>query len=155
MPPPARTGTPPAGAPGHRSSHLRWPGLPQLPQEARAALVGPGAPFEIVTEPVAGHDHPVFARRPRTLRQMLDAQAASTPDLPFLIGPRRQWTYTQALADIDATASLLAQRYGVSAGERVAIVAANHPEYAILMWATIITAGSGRACCTWRLAAAT
>ncbi|HUN37042.1 MAG TPA: class I adenylate-forming enzyme family protein [Trebonia sp.] len=108
-----------------------------LPPQPRAALTGPGAPFEIVTEPVLGHDHPVFARRPRTLRQMLDAQAESTPGLPFLIGPRRQWSYAEAIADIDALAGLLATRYGVRPGDRVAIVAANHPEYAILMWATI------------------
>jgi acyl-CoA synthetase (AMP-forming)/AMP-acid ligase II len=124
-------------APGPPPSHLRWPGLPQLPQEAQAALAGPGAPFEIVTEPVLGHDHQVFARRPRTLRQMLDGQAASTPDLPFLISPDRQWTYREALEDIDATAVLLAERYGIAAGDRVAIVAANHAEYALLMWATI------------------
>ena len=119
------------------SSHLRWPGLPQLPPQAQAALAGPGGPFEIVTEPVLGHDHQVFARRPRTLRQMLDGQAASTPDVPFLISPDRQWSYREAVEDIDATAVLLAERYGVTTGDRVAIVAANHAEYAILMWATI------------------
>ena len=35
---------------------------------------------------------------------MLDGQAANTPDLPFLIAPDRQWTYREALEDIDATA---------------------------------------------------
>ncbi len=138
---PAATAPAPPAAPGRDArpllSHLRWPGLPQLPPEAQAALTGPGAPFEIVTEPVLGHDHQVFARRPRTLRQMLDGQAASTPDLPFLIAPDRQWTHREAQADIDATAVLLSERYGVTAGDRVAIVAANHAEYAILMWATI------------------
>ncbi len=84
-----------------------------------------------------GHDHQVFARRPRTLRQMLDGQADSTPDLPFLIAPERQWTYREAVEDIDAMAVLLSERYGVTAGDRVAIVAANHAEYAILMWATL------------------
>jgi acyl-CoA synthetase (AMP-forming)/AMP-acid ligase II len=118
-------------------SHLRWPGLAGLPRDVQGALTGPGAPFEIATEPVLGHDHQVFARRPRTLRQMLDGQAASTPDLPFLIAPGRQWTYREALADIDAMARLLRDRYGVRAGDRVAIVAANHAEYAILMWATV------------------
>jgi len=116
---------------------LRWPGLAALPADAGAALTGPGAPFEIVTEPVLGHAHQVFARRPRTLRQMLDGQVASTPDLPFLIAPDRQWTYQEALADIDATAAVLSQRYGVAPGDRVAIVAANHAEYAILMWAAV------------------
>jgi len=122
-------------------SHLRWPGAAALPPAAREALTGDGAPFELVTEPVLGQDHVVFARRPRTLRQLLDAQAADTPDLPFLISPRRQWTYREAVEDIDATATALSERYGVTAGDRVAIVAANHAEYAILMWA-VVTLGA-------------
>jgi acyl-CoA synthetase (AMP-forming)/AMP-acid ligase II len=118
-------------------SHLRWPGAGMLPDAAREALTGAGAPFEIVTMSIFGHDHQVFAKRPRTLRQMLDGQAAGSPDLPFLISPKRQWTYREAIEAIDATAVLLAERYGVTAGDRVGIVAANHAEYAILMWATI------------------
>jgi acyl-CoA synthetase (AMP-forming)/AMP-acid ligase II len=122
-------------------SHLRWQGAAALPPAAREALTGRGAPFELVTEPVLGQDHAVFARRPRTLRELLDAQAADTPDLPFLISPRRQWTYREAVEDIDATAAVLSERYGVTAGDRVAIVAANHAEYAILMWA-VVTLGA-------------
>jgi len=120
-----------------KTSHLRWQGAQALPAATREALTGAGAPFEIVTEPVLGHDHAVFAQRPRSLRQIIDAQAAATPDLLFLVSPERQWTYREALADIDATAVLLAERYGVKAGDRIAVVAANHAEYAILMWATV------------------
>ena len=112
------------------------PALSQL-----QALTGVGAPFELVTEPVLGHRHVVFARRPRSLREMLDAQAAATPDMAFLISPERQWTYREAIEAIDATAVLLGERYGVTAGDRVAIVAANHAEYAILMWA-VVTLGA-------------
>src|SRR5271165_6633199 len=120
---------------------LRWQGAALLPAAAREALTGAGAPFELVTEPVLGHRHVVFARRPRSLREMLDAQAAATPDLAFLISPERQWTYREAIEAIDATAVLLGERYGVTAGDRVAIVAANHAEYAILMWA-VVTLGA-------------
>jgi acyl-CoA synthetase (AMP-forming)/AMP-acid ligase II len=122
-------------------SQLRWQGAAALPPAAADALLGRGAPFELVTGPVLGHDHVVFARRPRTLRQLLDGQAADTPDLPFLISPRRQWTYREALEDIDATAAALRERYGVCAGDRVAIVAANSAEYAIAMWA-VLTLGA-------------
>lgn len=122
-------------------SHLRWQGASVLPGAVRDALLGPGAPFELVTEPVLGHDHVVFARRPRTLRQMLDAQAAAVPDQAFLISPEREWTYREAVEHIDATAVLLASRYGIAAGDRVAIVAANSAEYAIVMWA-VVTLGA-------------
>jgi acyl-CoA synthetase (AMP-forming)/AMP-acid ligase II len=132
---------PMAGGTEASASHLRWQGAAPLPPEARATLIGPGAPFELVTEPVLGRDHVVFARRPRSLRAMLNAQAAATGDLPFLISPHRQWTYREAIGDIDATAVLLSDRYGVTGGDRVAIVAANHAEYAILMWA-VVTLGA-------------
>lgn len=126
-----------------RGSHLRWPGAAgeALSPEIKEALTGRGAPFELVTEPVLGHEHVVFARRPRSLRRMLDTQAAGSPDLPFLVSPQRQWTYRQAIEDIDAIAVLLADRYGVSVGDRVAVVAANYAEYAILMWA-VVTIGA-------------
>ena len=42
-------------------SHLRWQGAAALPAAVRDVLLGPGAPFELVTEPVLGHDHVVFA----------------------------------------------------------------------------------------------
>jgi acyl-CoA synthetase (AMP-forming)/AMP-acid ligase II len=122
-------------------SYLRWQGAALLAPEVREALVGPGAPFEFVTEPAGGNARVVFARRPRSLREMLDSQAAATGELPFLISPRRQWSYREAIEDIDATAVLLSERYGVTGGDRVAIVAANHAEYAILMWA-VITLGA-------------
>jgi acyl-CoA synthetase (AMP-forming)/AMP-acid ligase II len=122
-------------------SHLRWQGAAALPDAVREALLGPGAPFELVTEPVLGHDHVVFARRPRSLRQMLDAQAAAVPDQAFLISPEREWTYREAVEHIDAAAVLLAERYGVTAGDRVAIMAANSAEYALVMWA-VVTLGA-------------
>ncbi|WP_344594989.1 class I adenylate-forming enzyme family protein [Actinomadura vinacea] len=124
-----------------RPSRLRWQGSAVVPPDVREALLGPGAPFELVTEPVLGHDHLVFAQRPRTLRRLLDARSAAALDRPFLISPRRRWTYRQALADIDAAAVLLSERYRVRAGDRVAIVAANHAEYAILMWAVVSLGG--------------
>jgi acyl-CoA synthetase (AMP-forming)/AMP-acid ligase II len=122
---------------GTAVSHLRWPGVALLPPALGESLTGVGGAYELATEPVLGHDHAVFARRPRTLREMLDNQAAASPDLPFLISPERPWTYRQAAEDIDATAVLLSERYGVGVGDRVAIVAANHAEYALLMWAVV------------------
>ncbi|WP_101524700.1 class I adenylate-forming enzyme family protein [Nocardioides houyundeii] len=124
-----------------RPSHLDWQGAESLPEDVRAALLGDDAPFELVTESVLGHDHTVFKQRARTLREMLEDQVAASADLPLLISPDRTWTYAQTLQDVDAMALLLRQRYSVGVGDRVAIVAANSAEYAILMWA-IISSGA-------------
>ncbi|WP_051684129.1 class I adenylate-forming enzyme family protein [Blastococcus sp. URHD0036] len=129
------TGTVPA--------RLRWEGAAALSPEVRQTLLGPGAPFELATEEVLGVPHTVFARRPRTLRALLEDKTPGQLELPFLhsVPTGRTWSYREALADIDAIAVLLQQRHGVRAGDRVAIVAANHAEYALLMWA-VVTLGA-------------
>jgi acyl-CoA synthetase (AMP-forming)/AMP-acid ligase II len=117
-------------------AHLAWT-AESVPAGLRARLLGPGAPFELVTEDVLGAPHQVFARRPRSLRQLLDTSAAESPDLVFLVAPGREWTYHQAVEDIDAIAVLLAGRYGVRAGDRVAIVSANSAEHVLVLWAVL------------------
>lgn len=120
-------------------AHLRWEGAEALSPDVRAALLGPGAPFELARETVLGHEFTVFRRRPRTLRELLEDKTPAQLDLPYLVSvpTGRTWTYREALADVDALAVLLQERYRIRAGDRVAIVAANHVEYALLMWATV------------------
>ncbi|HEY2061506.1 MAG TPA: class I adenylate-forming enzyme family protein, partial [Amycolatopsis sp.] len=117
-------------------ARLAWT-ADSVPAELRDRLTGPGAPFELVTEDVLGAPHQVFARRPRSLRQLLDTSAAESPDLVFLVAPGREWTYQRAVEDIDAIAVLMAERYGVRAGDRVAIVSANSAEYVLVLWAVL------------------
>lgn len=119
------------------SAHLRWVGAEVMAAETCHALLGPGGAFELTTEPVLGCPHSVFARRPRTLREALNLHSADYRDLVFLASPDRTWTFRDALSHIDALAVLLAGRYRVKPGDRVAIVAANSAEYALLMWATV------------------
>jgi acyl-CoA synthetase (AMP-forming)/AMP-acid ligase II len=119
------------------SAHLRWVGAEVMAAHARQALLGPGAPFELTTELVLGRPHTVFARRPQTLRETLNRHSVDYRDLVFLASPDQTWTFREALSHIDALAVLLAERYRVKAGDRVAIVAANSAKYALLMWATV------------------
>jgi acyl-CoA synthetase (AMP-forming)/AMP-acid ligase II len=119
------------------SAYLSWAGAEVISAATRHALLGPDGPFQLATEPVLGCPHTVFARRPRTLRETLNTRSADYLDLVFLCSPDRTWTFREALSHIDALAVLLAERYQVKAGDRVAIVAANSAEYALLMWATV------------------
>jgi acyl-CoA synthetase (AMP-forming)/AMP-acid ligase II len=122
-------------------ARLRWVGADVLPADARARLVGPGAPFELRAEPVLGTDVEVFARRPASLRQLLDAAVQRHPDLPFMVAGERSWTFAQAATEIDALARILSDRYGIGPGDRVGIVSANSPEYGLVMWA-VLAAGA-------------
>jgi acyl-CoA synthetase (AMP-forming)/AMP-acid ligase II len=116
------------------AARLRWVVGDLLPPDVRDALIGPGAPFELVVEPVRGQPHVVFARRPPHLLALLDQ---ADPAATFLVDGDRTWTFAQARADIATVADTLAGRYGITKGDRVAIVSANSPEYALAMWAVL------------------
>jgi acyl-CoA synthetase (AMP-forming)/AMP-acid ligase II len=108
-----------------------------LTPDQRAALLGPGAPFELVTELVLGQPTEVFASRHRSLRALLDDAVAASGPQPFLVDSTTSLTYDDVAALVDGLAALLAEGYGVARGDRVAIVAANCPAYALLLWATV------------------
>jgi acyl-CoA synthetase (AMP-forming)/AMP-acid ligase II len=119
---------------------LTWPDR-ALPDAVRDALVGPGAPFELVTEAVLGVPMQVFANRPRDLRALLVSAAERFGDRPYVVFPDRTLTYASMLGPVAATAHALATKYGVGKGDRVAIAAANCVEYAITFWATTVLGG--------------
>ena len=118
-------------------ARLTWSGHVHLPDTVRDRLMGPGARFELATEEVLGEPVDVFAQRHPNLRALLDAAVAAHADEPFLVADDRRWTFAEARSDIDAIAGLLVRRYGIVPGDRVAIVAANAPEFALLMWAVV------------------
>ncbi len=116
---------------------LHWAEDQLLPDPVRAALVGPGAPFELVKGDVLGAEMEVFARRPRSMRQVLDLAPDRFGDQPFLIFPDRTYTYRSFGGQVAAMAAMLADRYGVEPGDRVAIAAANVPGHAVTAWAAV------------------
>ena len=116
---------------------LTWAEDERLPEAARLALTGPGAPFEMADEDVLGTTMRVFARRPRNMRQVLETAGERFGDQPFLIFPERTFTHRSLIGPVSAVAASLRRRYGVEPGDRVAVVAANCPGHALTAWATI------------------
>jgi long-chain acyl-CoA synthetase len=95
-------------------------------------LLGPGGPFEVITEPVCGVDLLVFARRHRSLGALLDASAAHG-DAEFLVfdgGPRLTFAGHRLL--VAGVARALHDRYGIGPGDRVAVSAANGPGWVLV-----------------------
>lgn len=116
---------------------LSWQGHEQLPVDIWERLLGPGAPHELVVEDVLGQPLTVFARRAPHLGAMFVDAVAGHGAAPFLVTDDRRWSFTQAAEDVDAVTTLLVERYGLGPGDRVGIVAANSPEYGIVMWAAL------------------
>ena len=60
---------------------------------ARAALIGPGAPFELVDADVLGATMPSFVRRAGNLRELLVSAAERFGDQPYLEFPERRFPF--------------------------------------------------------------
>lgn len=91
---------------------------------------------------------PFLLYEPRRTRlpQLLD-EAARWGDRPHLIQGDRELSFADVLAAVDAVAAELAAR-GVTAGDRVLILAVNSPEWIVSLWAglsigAIVAPGNG------------
>jgi len=105
-----------------------------------AQLLAPGAPFELAEEEVLGERVPVFANRARSLRDVL-LRGREFTDAEYMVfreGEReRRYTFGDHEKLVASAAAALSDRFGVRPGDRVAILAANCPEWIISFWATV------------------
>jgi long-chain acyl-CoA synthetase len=102
--------------------------------EIVARLTGPGAPFEMVEEEVLGERMAVYRNRRRSLREILAASAAFG-EREYVVHGDRRIPYAEHLRLVASTAQALRELHGVRPGDRVAILAANCPEWIVAFWA--------------------
>jgi long-chain acyl-CoA synthetase len=105
-------------------------------REVTAQLTAPGAPFEIHQVEVNGISVRAYAGAAPTLRHVWEASAAFG-DADFLVYEDERLTYAEAHAAVRRLAGVLAERYGVGVGDRVALAMRNYPEWIIGYWATV------------------
>ena len=96
-------------------------------------LTGPGGFFELTTEEVLGQQASVFANRLRSLREMV-ANTASFGDREFLVLDDQRLTFSDFISQAAQAAAAL-QKRGIGRGDRVAIFAANCPEWVVSFFA--------------------
>lgn len=108
--------------------------------QIEAGLLARGAPFEIGEEDVLGETVRVFVHRPRSLRDLL-VRAREFGDaeyMAFFDGEQaRRFSFAEHERAVSRAAAMFAERYGVGPGDRVAVLAANCPEWVISFWATV------------------
>ena len=91
--------------------------------------------FEVVTELVRGVPMHVYKNRHRSLRALFDASVTRYADRDHVVFGERRTTFEQLEGRVAALAGGLARR-GIGHGDRVAILAANHPAWVETLWAT-------------------
>ncbi len=108
--------------------------------EAVARVTGPGQPLEIVDQEIDGVTYKVFKNAPPTLREIF-ASARARGDETFLVYEGERWSFGQVMTHVDALGASLVERYGVKAGDRVAIGMRNLPEW-VISFAAILSIGA-------------
>ncbi len=104
--------------------------------EIEAELTGPGGAFEMGIEQVLGEPIQVFRNRTRSLREIVE-NSANHADNEYIVCEGQRITFRQHLARVSAVAHHLRHTYGVQPGDRVAILADNHPQWIITFWASV------------------
>ena len=105
--------------------------------EVRAQLTGPGGMFEVVTEEVLGRPTQVYASRMPSLRSVAEVGLLRGDDQPFLVYGDRSYGFGTFVQTANGTAHALRDRFGVSKGDRVAVLSQNNPEWCLTFWATV------------------
>lgn len=116
------------------------PRVPGRLAAVEAQLLAPGAPFELTEDEALGERVQVFANRARSLRDVL-LRAREFSEAEYLVfqdGDReRRSTFAEHETLVARAAAALQDRYGVGPGDRVAILAANCPEWIVSFWAAV------------------
>jgi long-chain acyl-CoA synthetase len=110
-------------------------------EEAVAQLTAAGAAFSMHDEMIDGQTVPVFDRTPASLRVLFDTMRTRPADDVYLVYEDERLTFADVVAEIDATAHLLVEHYGVQGGDRVAIGMRNYPEW-VTSFAAITSVGA-------------
>ncbi|NEW51183.1 acyl--CoA ligase [Nocardia cyriacigeorgica] len=105
-----------------------------LTMAAVGRLTGPGGRFEMTAQQVLGVPTPLLVHRDRCLADVL-ATSTRWGDRDYLVTEDTRLSFTEHAAAASALARALRDRYGVSKGDRVGILAANTPEWVVTFWA--------------------
>lgn len=117
-----------------------WDVRPNIRDPLIDRLIGAGKPFELEEVVVAGHPQQVFKGEPRTLAGIY-RRSMAFGSRTLVAHSSLTLSYAQVFARAASLAGVLRDRYGVTRGTVVALVAANSPEFLIAMIA--ITAAGG------------
>lgn len=104
-------------------------------QKVVSQLTGPGGRFEIAVEEVRGNAMPVMVNRDRRVGDVIAASKA-WGDRDYIVTADRRISFAQHADAVAALATTLRDEHGVGKGDRVAMLAANSPEWIITFWAT-------------------
>jgi len=109
--------------------------LEKITLETQMAIRGVGGQWEITTEEVLGENCIVFKNRHRNIGEMLKANTSQWAKRECLVLGDNRISYKEMQDRVESTAYRLQSMYGIKKGNRVAILAANCPEWVVSFFA--------------------
>jgi acyl-CoA synthetase (AMP-forming)/AMP-acid ligase II len=103
-------------------------------QQVADGLTAPGAPFELVEQDVLGARMPVFKNRRRSLGELV-RDSLRFGDRTYIATAAAELSFVEHARQVASLAAALRDEYDVQPGDRVAIAAANSPEWITAFWA--------------------
>jgi acyl-CoA synthetase (AMP-forming)/AMP-acid ligase II len=105
-------------------------------EQVADGLTAPGAPFELVEEDVLGVRVPVFKNRVHSLGELV-SDSVRFGDRVYAATATTELTFAEHARQVASLAAALREEHDVQPGDRVAIAAANSPEWITAFWATV------------------
>ncbi|GAA2146688.1 class I adenylate-forming enzyme family protein [Actinomadura napierensis] len=101
---------------------------------ARAALMAPGAPYELSEVVVAGRAVRCYLNAPPNMRAVFESMGQYA-DRDAIVYESERLTFAEQSAAVARLAATLRAGFGVSKGDRVVLAMRNLPEFVIAFWA--------------------
>jgi acyl-CoA synthetase (AMP-forming)/AMP-acid ligase II len=108
--------------------------------EAVAALIADGQPFQLETVSINGVEYRSYATLPGTLRDYFRLMLNHTGK-DFAVYLEERYTFDEAYALSAALAASLVEEYGIAPGDRVAILSRNNPQW-MMAFIAIVSIGA-------------
>jgi acyl-CoA synthetase (AMP-forming)/AMP-acid ligase II len=105
-------------------------------QQVADGLTATGAPFELVEEDVLRVRVPVFKNRVRSLGELV-RDSVRFGDRVYTATTTTELTFAEHARQVASLAAALREEHDLQPGDRVAIAAANSPEWVTAFWATV------------------
>ena len=105
--------------------------------EVQAMLTGPGGPFEVVTDTVNGVEMKVYKDRMKSLREVAAMGFGRGDEQDFIVYGSDRYGFSQ----FGGLANRVSAGLGLAAGDRVAVLSANNPEWCLTFWGTVNAGG--------------
>src|SRR5690606_36925869 len=104
------------------------PGIKATLDQNIAQFTAAGAPWELDSLTLHGHEYVIYKNAPTTLRALTDA-GRNHGDAEFIVYEGERLTFKQFFNLVDRMANQLTGKYGINPGDRVAICMRNYPEW--------------------------